>query len=1269
MFRHPRGGRAPADRAPRPFPVQPYSTNPSDRRRGSPSAQAHAWRSAARDDFDDAIDSLKASLPNLPKSVADPLWNDFLSWLLTFPAGSKFSRTASIPDVTAKFRSLYDPALAAAKEAAESAAAEEADSHDALVSKSLKLSRLGKLIASLERDIVNPPPGRDPTAIEAELAAARSSFSVLDDEIDSLEAGAVPPPSVIDDPFESAADFIPLEGPAVQPWPQENFEDFISRTDPLFPPPAGKAPLDSLIVSMKVQTDSKILLPRPLELYSESEINSAKPKNRSPWYNRHEDSLEAVKCWSLETFRHVYSRPGFHFMIARTAQSGAQSRDSKLPSLRSKLSSRWGCIVDISAMDPRQDWMLCTIPDVSGPRSEILTTALMRLSEGNASYIVRHFAPISTVRDLLFTIRGSRDDANSVYNQLRKCLLEFESRGVHLGWRVLGVRKTAAPSQYRGTFILDSPDVFWPWSFSFDHDHGTINPSSPLLNFDPPWYAWKPYACQVCYSSSHPTYECALQFVRLGGVQIVSHTSLEAMKVKKAAERLIIVDKSLVPKKPAPMAPPPAPAQQVSSSSSARPPAPLSPVTESPHIPSMSWQESLTSFIASKLSRHVGHGPGLVPVSNILRLATCGSLAGTLDSLEVLIPSVSSWSRADALREFSTWQSSQTVLESLQSEDPMSLGPSAAPSVRAPSPAPLFFERSRLVPSVWLSPLDTFLAPVPPSPALSTAQPVPAPGPRTSGSAALQAHDMAFLEALANAKSSGSFAPSQLAPPMLPSSPWAPSPDDGPRLDADWHRKPDPPATSADFDLAIRAIGGDPLTINDFPLRPAPVSVSASMVDALPPSAHSSTVPGHFPAAPSPHSALPSILSSWEPTPAPAASSSLPPAPTGGPLDSAPPEPRSLRRNLSTLRAAFPAYDDNFLLAALEESGDDTAAALVWLGMFRDGSKIHTHMSAAFPDASSGLIRQLIISTGGDPSAMWNDLSRKFRSTWSTSMSASLFARNTERHNILIDDADSDVSDIIVASQGLRDFEASWWQSYALSRRHRVPPALFMEEPWSDIVTAASICAPLPPRFCRYIANLGCRHSDKAAFDEAVAAISSLKHYDDVCTMLTSHVTAAQSWLPILLEDGIIAPEAALWLATASPREHHSLFMLFERSHLAVCKDRRKMLKARSANPNSSDAVPGQDIIFLSPDEEGASDVDPDVEMVDAPRREKTRSAFGLAKPKGYLSTSKVAARRSANEVLMANARASLAGPSGVKPKKPKGSGKGSSRADKSSNK
>ena len=207
-----------------------------------------------------------------------------------------------------------------------------------------------------------------------------------------MDADAVPP-SVMEDAFAAGDDFVPV----TPVWPEENFENFEERTGKLVPKITGKIPLDSLFVKMDVASSSKILLPRPLELYSEEEINSARTANHPPWFNRHEDPLEPAKCWSQETFARVYSKPGFHFLIARTAQVGPVSKDAKLPSLRSKLSARWGCQVKFTAMVPRQDWMLCTIPDVEGPRAEILTTSIMRLSEGNASYVVRHLSTLSCV--------------------------------------------------------------------------------------------------------------------------------------------------------------------------------------------------------------------------------------------------------------------------------------------------------------------------------------------------------------------------------------------------------------------------------------------------------------------------------------------------------------------------------------------------------------------------------------------------------------------------------------------------------------------------------------------------------------------------------------------------------------------------------------------------------------------------------------------------------------------------------------------------------
>ena len=718
----------PRKKAPAKALFQAYNTDPARRRQGSPSTIAHAWRSAASDELDDVLASLKPQLEVLPPHVGESTWNKFLVWFQNARTTPGFVRRASIPAVKEHFSSLLDQALATVK----ADAAFLAD----LEARSLELSSVSALVTSLQSDLANPPPGVSTDMIMAKLAEAREKLAALDDKVDRMDADAVLP-SVMEDAFTAGDDFIPV----TPMWPKENFENFEERTSKFVPKITGKLPLESLFVKMDVPSSSKVLLPRPLELYSEEEINSARTANRPPWFNRHEDPLEPAKCWSQETFARVYSRPGFHFLVARTAQIGPVSKDSKLPSLHSKLSARWGCQVEFTAMVPRQDWMLCTIPDVEGPRAEILTTAIMRLSEGNASYIMRHLAALSCVRDLVFSIKGSNTDANGVYAQIHKKLLDFESRGVHLGWRVLGVRRTNAPSEYRGSFILDSPSVFWPWSFSFDHAHGSINPSSPLLNFDPPWFARKPYACQSCYSSVHATYECPLVHVKLGGVSLVSHTSITAVLNKKASERLIITDKSLLPKGPfidedvdqadaAPRATAPhAPA------------APLAPIPESAPT-GMMIPAALELFLTSKF-RGLGFSP--VPFATIRLASADGDIAAAYAALGSMIPDDVSWSLPSLGEEFVAWQKANAPDESIhgwtegsvaQSEGYTELVARFIPSKLQPAPiAPTEDVAMSPPPAITSAPLPDSLpalsAPVDPTPsgaiAPSSVHAVPAP--------------------------------------------------------------------------------------------------------------------------------------------------------------------------------------------------------------------------------------------------------------------------------------------------------------------------------------------------------------------------------------------------------------------------------------------------------------------------------------------------------------------------------------------------------------
>ena len=545
----PRGISHPANRkqqSPGPRPDQawaPYSKDPAERRRTP--IKTTGWKKASRDALDDTVDELKASLSDMPTASADPLWADFLVWLSSFPA--PMDRLAAVPAA----REWFSTRMLAIRDSDAAAAAAE----QALVDKSQEVGRLHNMVAELEESIRLPAPSIDVPATQKKIGALRDRIVSLESELEKLEASE-PPASVVGDAFASGDPYIPLEDATVEtaPWPYANWENYIPGTADLFPAPTGKPPLDALITPMDNPQSSKLLLPRPLELYSLEELRPAFPRSSQPWLNRYEDPLEPCKSWSQDLFTSIYSKPGFHFMFARVARSGPQSTDPKLHTLRSMLITRWKTDVTFESMAPRQDWMICTIPSVEGLANEILGTALMRLANGNATYVIRHFGPITRSRDLDISIKGSSHTGDAVYDMLRKRVLHFESRGISLGWRVLGVRRAGGPSKYRASFLLDSPTTYWPWSHQFGHPHGAIPAASPLLNFEPAWEARKPYACQLCYNSDHYKEKCPLSFIRIGGVNVISFSSKAMVLNKRPAERLVILDRSLKPI-PAPPAP------------------------------------------------------------------------------------------------------------------------------------------------------------------------------------------------------------------------------------------------------------------------------------------------------------------------------------------------------------------------------------------------------------------------------------------------------------------------------------------------------------------------------------------------------------------------------------------------------------------------------------------------------------------------------------------------------------------------------------------
>jgi len=523
-------------------PFTPYSTDPRSRRPSSPVAK---WRAAISDPVDDAMNGFRAVLDEYPAALTKPAWSDLLLFLnkAKKQGGDSFDRKAFIPELKVEFDSLLEKVQAAATAQQD----EEQQREIALAEASNALTEMLEELKALDHDIAEPLPGADIPALESQrriLGARIAEQEKLVDKMDGAEEPADTEPQGAPSVAAPDAPPVALRPSHAELWPETNYQDHADRTAPLFPVVTGKAPLASLKPVMRDQVDSKLYLPRSLELYSCDELAKLAPKRGARWNNRYEDPLEPVKSWSWAEFETVYDKPGYHFMFARVAQLGPMFKDPKLTLLRSKLAQRWQCEVHFERMSPRQDWMLCTVPSGSKGESEAQAFDLIRLAETNAVYVIRRFAPMSRARDLEWVVKGSVADENSIFLQMRKRLLEFETGDVRLGWRVLGVRKGGATSKFRGTFTLESEDVYWPWSLEFGHKHGSVPDTSPLLNFEPSWSARRPYACQGCYSSDHFTAECPLPFMKLGGLSIISMPARSLVLSKKAGERVLDLEKA-----------------------------------------------------------------------------------------------------------------------------------------------------------------------------------------------------------------------------------------------------------------------------------------------------------------------------------------------------------------------------------------------------------------------------------------------------------------------------------------------------------------------------------------------------------------------------------------------------------------------------------------------------------------------------------------------------------------------------------------------------
>ena len=331
----------------------PFQVQYTDDRRGKDTAkipQRERWEDANITKFEVMIREMKKSLEDFPRDIAVDAWNDMSAWLKDYLRATAMSKEDSIPFMEAHFSTIRMSVSQLAM-VRQQIMEVSGDAHKLSILLASKLKELDDLQCRKEE----APPESDTTQLDKEIVIVKEGARALDAAVAAKEKEVQAADGA--DEIADNADFVPIDDgepvTTTRLWPEDNYEDFATKRNVLVARQqlTGKVAFSDLVIKQKAPASSKTLMPRAVEFFTVKEIDAITPKSiKSRWCNFYEDPVEPAKCWSEDEFRTYHERPGFHFMIARVAQAGAQFNDSKLSVLRAKLSDRWKVNVTFQRM-------------------------------------------------------------------------------------------------------------------------------------------------------------------------------------------------------------------------------------------------------------------------------------------------------------------------------------------------------------------------------------------------------------------------------------------------------------------------------------------------------------------------------------------------------------------------------------------------------------------------------------------------------------------------------------------------------------------------------------------------------------------------------------------------------------------------------------------------------------------------------------------------------------------------------------------------------
>ena len=300
---------------------------------------------------------------------------------------------------------------------------------------------------------------------------------------------------------------------------------------------------------------------------------------------------------------------------------------------------------------------------------------------------------------------------------------------------------------------------------------------------------------------------------------------------------------------------------------------------------------------------------------------------------------------------------------------------------------------------------------------------------------------------------------------------------------------------------------------------------------------------------------------------------------------------------LDAMKLIFPAHTTEFLSLALDHRGG-LGEATAWLFHMKEDEGLKEELLLLFPSASEFAVNQAVGMFPASIEAPFDYLRDRFDSIFGPRRlvspsraeppapapppsqpphAAATPAPRPPMQSALL--PDDDLPEFQHGSPTSKLYETRWWNSRLRSMRYRISSDA--RPFWDHFALSLTLQQQVPFKNSEHVRGLANKHeSDNSLFRAALKALSNGAQYALVLNAVRDYEESAVACCRVLLEDGLISPQAACWLSTRVRLDSklQRQFRYYPIRCDSVWRSRNEALHAWKADPEGHTARPAEEL-------------------------------------------------------------------------------------------